>query len=74
MSEAWPGQSTSVNCSWSYGRCDRDAGRSAMKLENPRSRVMPRAALWGCLSSDAVEKCVDSARAARRFEAGKSSR
>ena len=34
-----------------------------MNEEKPRSSVIPRSVLWGCLSSDAVEKCVDNARA-----------
>ena len=60
---AWPGQSTSVNWISSYGRCFRFSGTGAVKEEKPRSSVMPRSVLWGCLSSDAVEKCVDNARA-----------
>ena len=32
-----------------------------VKDEKPRSRVMPRSLLWGCLSKAAVESFVDSA-------------
>lgn len=32
-----------------------------MKEEKPRSRVMPRSLLWGCLSRAAVERVVDRA-------------
>ena len=33
----------------------------AVKEENPRSRVMPRSLLCGCLSSAAVDSFVDNA-------------
>lgn len=37
-----------------------------MNAENPRSRVMPRSALCGCLSRAAVDSWVDRARTACR--------
>mmetsp|Transcript_4868 Transcript_4868/g.11926 ORF Transcript_4868/g.11926 Transcript_4868/m.11926 type:complete len:328 (+) Transcript_4868:172-1155(+) len=61
MSEAWPGQSTSVNCSSSYGRCCRCSGIGTENDEKPRSSVMPRSRDWGCLSSAAVDSLVDRA-------------
>mmetsp|Transcript_23189 Transcript_23189/g.78964 ORF Transcript_23189/g.78964 Transcript_23189/m.78964 type:complete len:381 (+) Transcript_23189:820-1962(+) len=64
MRLAWPGQSTSVNCRPSYlsdigSSC---GGRPVVKLLKPRSSVMPRTALSGCLSSAAVESWVLRAR------------
>ena len=63
MSEAWPGQSTRVICiapasSWPTS-C---SGSSVTNDENPRSSVIPRSLLCGCLSKHAVEPTVDSAR------------
>jgi hypothetical protein len=63
MSEAWPGQSTNVTCTASKGAPARCGGSGALKEEKPRSSVMPRAALCGCLSSAAVDSVVLSARA-----------
>ena len=62
MSEAWPGQSTSVICMRSYGSCARCAGMSMMNDEKPRSSVMPRSLDCGCLSKAAVEPIVERAR------------
>lgn len=41
-----------------------------VNAEKPRSRVMPRSLLWGCLSSAAVDSCVDSAATASRRAGG----
>lgn len=61
ISDAWPGQSTKVTCSSSYGRCCRWSGIGIAKEENPRSSVMPLSLLCGCLSIAAVESVVDKA-------------
>ena len=63
MSEAWPGQSTRVICiapasSWPTS-C---SGNSVTNDEKPRSSVIPRSLLCGCLSKHAVEPMVESAR------------
>jgi len=55
MSEAWPGQSTSVYCTTPVSPCwARWVGRSSWNEENPRSRVIPRSLLCGFLSKQAV--------------------
>ena len=66
MSDAWPGQSTSVNCR--FASSNRPAtpalswsGSGTLKLLKPRSSVMPRAFDSGALSSAAVDSVVDSA-------------
>jgi hypothetical protein len=63
MRLACPGQSTSVTCTPSNGAPSRRAGSGAVKEEKPRSSVIPRSTLCGCLSSAAVESVVLSARA-----------
>mmetsp|Transcript_25297 Transcript_25297/g.84794 ORF Transcript_25297/g.84794 Transcript_25297/m.84794 type:complete len:303 (-) Transcript_25297:116-1024(-) len=65
MRDAWPGQSTSVNWRWLYSGLCRAmcSGTSARKAEKPRSSVMPRSLLCGCLSKLAVEPMVLNARA-----------
>ena len=68
ISEAWPGQSTSVNCSLSYGSSARCSGMSSCSDEKPRSKVMPRSLLSALLSNDAVEATVLSVLAARGEE------
>ena len=70
MSEACPGQSTSVNCAPSYVArvsSSTSSGKSARKDEKPRSSVMPLDALCGALSSDAVLNAVEMARASDVF-------
>mmetsp|Transcript_8449 Transcript_8449/g.26407 ORF Transcript_8449/g.26407 Transcript_8449/m.26407 type:complete len:373 (+) Transcript_8449:825-1943(+) len=64
MSDAWPGQSTSVNWSSSASNAGPGltwSGSGTLNDEKPRSSVMPRAFDSGALSSDAVESVVDSA-------------
>ena len=70
MREACPGQSTSVICSSApysgsvpCGAGLRRSGSGTEKHEKPRSSVMPRSRLCGCLSKAAVEAVVLSARA-----------
>lgn len=53
--DAWPGQSTSVNCRTSYGYFFKCSGIGTRNEEKPRSSVIPRSLLWGFLSNDAVE-------------------
>mmetsp|Transcript_10918 Transcript_10918/g.32592 ORF Transcript_10918/g.32592 Transcript_10918/m.32592 type:complete len:334 (+) Transcript_10918:1136-2137(+) len=66
MSDAWPGQSTSVY--WSTASSNPAAqaalscsGTGTRKLLKPRSSVMPRAWDCGALSREAVESVVESA-------------
>jgi len=66
MSEAWPGQSTSVNCSTSAASPASAGGNGTQKDEKPRSSVIPRSLLCGFLSSAAVDSWVDSAATAAR--------
>ena len=63
ISDAWPGQSTSVTCTASNGAPASRAGTGAVKELKPMSSVMPRSALCGCLSSAHVDSVVLSARA-----------
>ncbi len=42
MSDACPGQSTKVNCKYSYFiRASKRVGTLVKKAENPRSKVIP---------------------------------
>lgn len=70
IKEACPGQSTRVTCSWSHFKACKRGGTSAVKEEKPRSSVMPRSLLCGCLSRAAVDNCDDRAATAeeRRSE------
>lgn len=61
MSDAWPGQSTSVNCRTAACRPASADGIGTVKEEKPRSSVIPRSLLCGFLSRAAVDNCVDSA-------------
>mmetsp|Transcript_42690 Transcript_42690/g.71239 ORF Transcript_42690/g.71239 Transcript_42690/m.71239 type:complete len:370 (+) Transcript_42690:70-1179(+) len=64
MSDACPGQSTSVNWRKSlFSDAFKSSGVGTVKPENPKSSVIPRSALCGCLSSEAVDSIVLSARA-----------
>ena len=54
--DAWPGQSTSVNCRYCYfSYCYSRVGTLVKKAEKPRSRVMPLSWDCGFLSKLAVE-------------------
>lgn len=56
MSDACPGQSTRVNCKYSYlMRDSKRVGTLVKKAENPRSKVMPRSWDCGFLSRLAVD-------------------
>ena len=64
INEACPGQSTNVNCTPEYFAltlASTSGGKSAVNEEKPKSKVMPRAALCGCLSKLAVLNTLDSA-------------
>mmetsp|Transcript_25202 Transcript_25202/g.47626 ORF Transcript_25202/g.47626 Transcript_25202/m.47626 type:complete len:202 (+) Transcript_25202:1201-1806(+) len=67
--EACPGQSTRVNCRFSCPPMPSFiwSGVGTVNAENPRSRVMPRSALCGCLSRAAVDSWVDRARTSEVF-------
>eukprot|EP00965_Chrysotila_dentata_P201459 6180575-Pleurochrysis_carterae.AAC.1 len=62
ISEAWPGQSTSVIWSRSYGSERKCSGSCVVNEEKPRSSVIPRSLLCGFLSNAAVEAEVLRAR------------
>lgn len=56
ISDACPGQSTSVNWRYLLGSwCSIGWGMRVKKEEKPRSRVIPRSLDWGLLSREAVE-------------------
>lgn len=56
MREAWPGQSTRVNCRYySFIYLSNLVGTLVKKAENPRSRVIPLSCDWGFLSRLAVD-------------------
>ncbi len=67
ISEAWPGQSTSVNWMWSIALNFSGSfvfshlGTSTTKALKPKSRVMPRSLDYGLLSKPAVLATVLSA-------------
>lgn len=65
MREAWPGQSTRVNCTSPYPAAWMCGGAGTVKDEKPRSSVMPRSLLCGCLSRAAVDSVVERAATAR---------
>lgn len=56
--EAWPGQSTKVNCKYYYFPFNwfiNFSGIFIKNAENPKSSVIPRYWDWGFLSNAAVE-------------------
>ena len=56
IKEAWPGQSTKVNCKYCYFSYPSNlVGTLVKKAEKPRSRVIPLYCDWGFLSKLAVE-------------------
>ena len=67
ISEACPGQSTKVNCTFSKPEEVRRVGIGIEKEENPRSKVIPRSRLCGFLSKAAVDVTVLSALAVKEI-------
>lgn len=56
IKEAWPGQSTRVNCKYSYFiSLSKRVGTLVKKAEKPKSRVIPLSWDWGFLSRLAVD-------------------
>jgi len=57
IKDACPGQSTIENCMVSKPLDARCSGVENFAMEKPRSSVIPRSWLCGCLSNPAVERC-----------------
>jgi len=56
IKDAWPGQSTRVNCKYySFILCSRRVGTLVKKAEKPKSSVIPLSWDWGFLSRLAVD-------------------
>ena len=55
--EAWPGQSTKVNCKYFFGAIcsSKLLGTLVKNALNPKSRVIPLSCDWGFLSKLAVD-------------------